>query len=506
MNESKARRRRWLVPFLALVAVAGIVLILEGTLSFVSMIRGVSESAQPVHSAHRFMSHDSVLGWTAERGARNAGAYGDWRPLTTNETGLRHDGPVSQDPPEGVFRIVCAGGSGVFGVNVADRETWCSRLDDANAGVETVNAGQPAYGPDQTWLLLRDYLGFRHDLLVVAFDSSDLFKLVSNEHVGFPKPRLTPSETGLDVLNTPIPKRPFLLPWVTLNADQFSQSHLLSSLLYRAPDAGIDNPSMSAMIVMSNLVPQLQALAESRDSELAVVYLPSHPAFEQRARQWRQSLASELSVREIPFIDLSEEGERGPSASAADFFTREAGLTPQAHQWVAEALGRELVALESPELPAFDDGPWRVQYFADTVFQRMAGEERRPVSALYWGDGAPSAEVPTDGFAVMLESCFPLERPRRVRVRLEADGPATFSVNDQTVLDTGEGEGPQHRVNAVDFPAGGNRLRVRYRDNAGQAAVRLVFRFEDGSVVTPGSSLLEAPGAGDCAGRAGAES
>lgn len=203
-------------------------------------------------------------------------------------------------------------------------------------------------------------------------------------------------------------------------------------------------------------------------------------------------------TRQIPFIDLSRAGDLGPSAAATDLFNREGLLTAQGHQWTARALARELVELESPEVPAFEDGPWQVQYFGDVVFQQFAGVENHGVSALYWGEGAPLPGLPASGFSVVLESCLPLEAPRRVRVRLEADGPATFSVNDQTILDTGNGEGLRFGVNAVEFPAGDNMLRVRYRDTAGPAAVRLSFRMEDGTVITPGSSLLETPGAGIC--------
>lgn len=498
MTETATRRRWWLAPFVVLFALVALVLILEGAMSLASMIRAVSERAAPLPSEHRFTAHDRVLGWMAAPGIRDVDAYGEWRPLTTNEAGLRHDGAVPQDPAEGVTRIVCAGGSGVFGVNVADQETWCSRLGLTNASVETVNAGQPAFALDQTWLLLRDHLNFRHDLLLIGLDGSDLFKLVANEHIGFPKPRLRPGESGLEVLNTPIPRRPFLLPWVTFNAEQFSHSHLVSSLLHQPPETDVGNPSMGAAIVMSVLVPELQALAESHDSELAVVYLPSHPTYEQQAEQWRRSLASELSTRQIPFIDLSRDGNPGPAAATAGMFSRQGVLTPQGHQWIARALARELVELESPELAAFEDGPWQVRYFGDVVFQQFAGMENHGVSALYWAEGAPLPGLPASGFSVILESCMPLEAPRRVRVRLEADGPATLSVNDQTILDTGNGEGSRFGVNAVEFPAGNNRLRVRYRDTAGPAAVRLSFRMEDGTVITPGSSLLEAPGAGIC--------
>ncbi len=496
MSET-ASRRRWLAPFLVMLALAGLLLVLEGVLSFGAMMAAISKEARPLPSAHRFMSHDAVLGWTAPSGLAAHGAYGDWRSLTTNESGLRVPGTVPREPPDDRFRILCAGGSGVFGVNVADQETWCSRLGGVGASVESINAGQPGFGPDQAWLLLRDRVGFRHDLLLFAIDGRDMYRLMANDHAGFPKPRLERGESGLQVANTPIPKQPFLWPWMTFNASLFSQSHLLAPLIYTPPPAETDEPGLGASTVMISLATTLKEWAESHGARLAVVYLPTHPAYGDRADQWRERLASSLSIRGVPFFDL-DGGQALATPGSSGLFDREGQLTSKAHQWIATALKDELEALESVEVPSLDGGPWRVRYFRDAVFQDLAGVENRAVSGLYWGEESPLPQMPADGFSVILESCMPLEESRRIRVRLEADGQATFAVNEQTVLDTGEGEGALFRVNAVDLPSGTNRLRVRYRDSAGEAAVRLLFRFEDGTVVTPGLPMLEAPGPDGC--------
>lgn len=472
-------------------------MLLEGVLSFGSMIRAVTKDARPLPSAHRFMSHDGVLGWMAPADIRDTEAYGDWIPLTTNNRGFRHPASVSQAIRDGEFRILCAGGSGVFGVNVADQETFCARLGGAGDAVTSVNAGQPAFGPGQTWMLLRDRLDVELDVLLFAMDSSDLLQLQANENAGFPKPRIRVGESGLEVANTPIPKRPFLLPWVQYNHDRFARSHVLSTLLYKPQGMDTKGLGMSTRMLMTGLIPELKSVAESRGAQLVVVYLPTHPRL-QHTREFLDSLSGDFALRGIPLIDLSDPATLGELTTPRDFFDRQGLLTPRAHQLIANALTRDLVQLESLEIPAFQGGPWRARYFKDAVFQEPVGVEQHAVSAVYWGESAPRTDMPADGFSVILESCLPLEEPRRIRVRLESDGPATFSINDQTVLDTGEGEGALFRVNAVDIPAGDNRMRVRYRDSAGAAAVRLLFRLEDGTVVTPGRDMLEAPGAGGC--------
>lgn len=500
------RKPRGFRVLMGVLAVIGLVLAAEGALNLGSMIMKVSREAQPVPSAHRFTMHDRLLGWVAEPGLREADAYGEWRPLTTLPSGLRGASDPAQQPADGQWRIICGGGASVFGVGVADDDTWCARLGAGAENLETVNAGQPGHGPGQAWVLLRDRLALKADLLLFALDGADMFRLLSKQDARFPKPRIEPGQTGLDVKNTPIPGRPFLWPWVTFNAPLFEQSRLLAPLVGRPPPESMNAPAIPATVVMTGLLSELQALAENRGAQLVVTYLPSHPAFQGRADAWRRNLAGHLETRQVPFIDLTDDQGPRPSAAPRELFDGQAQLTALGHQQVAEALRAELSALslEGFNLPGTSTGPWRARNFEDAVFQVPAGTRHHATSSLDWGEGAPLPGMPDDGFSVILDSCLPLEEPRRIRVRLEADGAATLAVNGQTVLDTGEGEGPLFRVNAVDLPAGGNRVRVRYRDSAGQAHVRVMFRFEDGRVVIPGSPLMQAPGSAQCGDSAGA--
>lgn len=499
-DEVKPRRRGALLKTaLAALGVIGLLLALEGALSLGSMINAVYRNAQPLPAGHLFTRHDSVLGWTAEPRLRESDAYGDWRPLTTNASGLRGGAGPAEEAADGVYRIVCSGGASTFGVGVADGDTWCSRLGSADPGLETVNAGQPAYGPGQAWLMLRDRVVVKHDLLLFAIDAMDMFKLLSKRDAGFPKPRIEPTETGLKVTNTPIPRRPYLWPWVTFNASLFSKAHVLAPFVTVPPERdSIQKEPIAATVAMSGIIQELEAVAESRGAKLVFAFLPAHPTLQQRAAVWHETVRSELEFWEIPYVDLTDINS---AASPAELFDREAQLTDLAHQQVAEALLRELAALDGIEFPEVAGGPWRARYFRDAVFQEEAGVRHHGASSLHWGSGAPLPDMPSDGFSVLLESCLPLDEPARYRVRLEADGHATFSVNRQNVLDTGEGEGQLHRANAVDLPAGGNRLRIRYRDSAGQAYVRLLLENEDGRVVIPGPALVQPPGAADCVGQ-----
>lgn len=500
-DESRPRRgRRLLRTILVVLGVIGLLLALEGGLSLGSTFLDVYRHAQPLPEGHRYTAHDSILGWTAEAGLEEADAYGEWRPLTTDDSGLRTGS--APGGAEGAYRIVCGGGASVFGIGVADGDTWCSRLGASGPQLETVNAGQPAYGPGQAWMLLRDRVAVKHDLLLFTVDAMDMFRLLSRQDAGFPKPRVEPGESGLQVTNTPIPRSPYFWPWVTFNASLFSQAHLLAPFISVPPEEPVQAPPIAATVVMSGLVPALQELAASRDAGLVVAFLPSHPSLEARAEPWRRNLAGELELRGVPFIDLAQARDPALQGQATELFGREAQPTAMAHQQVADALLDALGGLDDIGFPRVSGGPWRARYFNDAVFQNLAGVRQHAVSSLDWGTGSPLPGVPNDGFSVVLDACLPLDRARRYRVRLEADGPATFSVNRQTVLDTGEDEGTLSRVNAVDLPAGGNRLRIRYRDSAERAFVRLMFESEDGRVFIPGPGVVKPPGAADCGNQA----
>lgn len=81
--------------------------------------------------------------------------------IQTNESGLRAP-TVTVPKPRGLYRIVCLGGSTVFGAGVDQSQTLTAQLAQALAGstlpVEVINAGCPDAGP------LVSLLRFRHQI------------------------------------------------------------------------------------------------------------------------------------------------------------------------------------------------------------------------------------------------------------------------------------------------------------------------------------------------------
>ncbi|QDT34887.1 SGNH/GDSL hydrolase family protein [Thalassoglobus polymorphus] len=93
--------------------------------------------------------------------------------LRTNEFGTRGEKIAIPKPP-GVFRVLCLGGSGIFGMGVREEETLTGHLQllFAETGlkhVEFVNAGCPGSGPLTNYLRLRQrFIALQPDLVVLC--------------------------------------------------------------------------------------------------------------------------------------------------------------------------------------------------------------------------------------------------------------------------------------------------------------------------------------------------
>ncbi|MCZ7584274.1 MAG: GDSL-type esterase/lipase family protein [Deltaproteobacteria bacterium] len=71
-------------------------------------------------------------------------------------------GGTTKTKPDGVFRIVCVGGSSTYGIGVEPSAVWPAVLEamlkSAGYRVEVINAGIPGYRSFQIFILLRDFL------------------------------------------------------------------------------------------------------------------------------------------------------------------------------------------------------------------------------------------------------------------------------------------------------------------------------------------------------------
>jgi hypothetical protein len=101
--------------------------------------------------------------------------YGLYR-VGVNSLGYRGPERPAEKPP-GVFRVLCVGGSNVYGLSVSNDETWPAqlekRLNAARAGrFEVWNAGLPAYVGVQMVIAAEEALGtIRPDLVLVALSN-----------------------------------------------------------------------------------------------------------------------------------------------------------------------------------------------------------------------------------------------------------------------------------------------------------------------------------------------
>ncbi|MBN1335883.1 MAG: SGNH/GDSL hydrolase family protein, partial [Deltaproteobacteria bacterium] len=120
----------------------------------------------PLPSSHG-LPHDPDTLWTLPREGPVAGT-----PAHVNEYGLR--GPDLGRKRRGERRIACLGDSSVFGVGVADDQTFCARLAASFPATEALNAGVPGYSTEE---VLRQFpkrvAPARPDLVVVATLWSD---------------------------------------------------------------------------------------------------------------------------------------------------------------------------------------------------------------------------------------------------------------------------------------------------------------------------------------------
>ena len=103
---------------------------------------------------------------------RYLGPFG-WYRVTVNSLGARSaERPLAK--PAGAFRVVCLGGSNVFGAMVNDQETWPAQLETslnqvASQRCEVWNFGTSAYIGLQMATLGREVVQrFKPDLVIVA--------------------------------------------------------------------------------------------------------------------------------------------------------------------------------------------------------------------------------------------------------------------------------------------------------------------------------------------------
>jgi len=104
--------------------------------------------------------------------------FGNQR-LRTNSRCMREDHEYTEEKPDGVFRIVGIGDSGMFGWAVEQGEDYMNVLETnlnrrAGARYEVLNFGIPGYNTQQEVEMLKDRgLAFKPDIVVVGWCDND---------------------------------------------------------------------------------------------------------------------------------------------------------------------------------------------------------------------------------------------------------------------------------------------------------------------------------------------
>jgi hypothetical protein len=111
----------------------------------------------------------------------------------------------SERLPDGTTRIVLLGDSFAFGEEVADHETFASRLEELLPRVEVLNLGTHGYGHDQMLISLREEgLRYHPDIVIVGFVQDDMERNMLSFR-DYAKPRFELSSGELVLRNSPVP-------------------------------------------------------------------------------------------------------------------------------------------------------------------------------------------------------------------------------------------------------------------------------------------------------------
>ncbi len=330
----------------------------EGIASVYMVVARMFEQGHEVIAERRHTVYDPLLGWCNEPGAVIEDMYGPGVGITINEQGFRGARNYSTEVPPGKLRIVCSGDSFTLGYGVDDDSTWSAVLEELDPRLETVNMGQGGYGTDQAFLWWRrDGTELDHDLHLFAFITGDISRSQDDHNYGYPKPVLRVVEGELVTENVPVPRFPYLIPYLAQNR-RFLDDLALPRL---GRELGGDDRfahALSADELRASVLAMFDELARvhrERNSLCVAVHLPMKKAWFQEERGgWQELFAEELPKRGILYLDLLGELKKVERSRLRNLFIVEGSYpgaeghyTAAGNRWAARTIHRMLL-----EIPA----------------------------------------------------------------------------------------------------------------------------------------------------------
>ena len=227
-------------------------------------------------------AYDPELGWIGEKSKRVTDLYGPGLTLTTNARGFRNTREFATGVPDGVTRIVAIGDSFTLGFGAGDADAWPARLERECPRVEVPNLGQGGYGLDQSVLHYeRETRDLAHQIALGAFIADDFSRVRSARMVAYGKPVLRLRDGTFRLENVPVPRAPYLAPWLAQNLElldvlrSVELGRRLASALGAERGAYVPTPEDETTRVIAHLLAEFARTAHERGATPVLVLLPS---------------------------------------------------------------------------------------------------------------------------------------------------------------------------------------------------------------------------------------
>ncbi len=307
------------------------------------------------------------------------GESGERLRISTNSLGFR--GPDVLIPKNsGVFRIICLGDERTLAADVADVETFASRLQEQlgpQRQVEVINAGVPGHCPLLSLTQMRHrMLGLQPDVVILNLDHADAADderyrpFARFDANGLPHAVVHPAAQSDGTTPWQQLEREFYLAQIFrrhaggLVAEEVLHSKAGMGAEFEDDDAALPSGSTSGVPVQlrQTLEPivQLKTLSEQLGGRFLLAIVPYPEQFgreQQRFQRTAQSAEdfSRLVARfardaQIPMIDPAQDLLQ--RSSSEDLFLSSAGsLSVEGHRLYAESLAHAVSMLAGWEPP-----------------------------------------------------------------------------------------------------------------------------------------------------------